>query len=267
MQHRAHARYTIAFTFLFAALITACGSTGPGGPGGPGGPIFGGIGGLSGGYSGSGFSSFGQKLDPQFIYLYFNDAVAEGPWNCNTDGYCGLGGMRNTFGAIAEADSFLFVSTANVDHDGANRVVRNSGVQTIPLTITNPAQYTAARVAFEFVFASARLNPTTHNDSAIVRIKAGTDSATIFKVTSADLQSGKFAARAGGCGTAAVITGRAIAYPNCTQWTATTADITAFKGRTFVIQFIVSEGSQSAADFVDQPSAFLFRKIALEGSK
>jgi hypothetical protein len=29
----------------------------------------------------------------------------------------------------------------------------------------------------------------------------------------------------------------------------------------------VSEGSQSATDFVDQPSAFLFRKIALEGAK
>jgi len=145
--------------------------------------------------------------------------------------------------------------------------VRNSGVQTIPLTIANASQYSAVRVSFEFVFASARLNPTTHNDSAIVRIKAGTDSATIFKVTSADLQSGKFTVRNGGCGTAAVITGRSIAYPNCTQCIPTTADITAFKGRTFAIQFIVSEGSQSASDFVDQPSAFLFRKIALEGAK
>jgi len=106
MQHAAHQRSKTAFIFVLASLLMACGSTGPGGPGGP---IFGGIGGLSGGYSGSGFASFGQKLDPQFIYLYFNDAVPEGPWNCNTDGYCCLGGLRNTFGVIAEAESFMFV--------------------------------------------------------------------------------------------------------------------------------------------------------------
>ncbi len=266
--HTARGRLVTVVAALLVAVITACGGGGTGPGGGPGGgPVFGGIGGLGGGYTGSGFNSFGQKLDPQFIYLYFNDAVAEGPWNCDTDGHCGLGGLRNTFGVITEPDSFMFVSSANVDHNGANRIVRNSGVQTIPLTITNPAQYTSARVAFEFVFASARLNSATHNDSAIVRIKAGTDSATIFKVTTADLQSARFTGRGGGCGTASIITGRAIIYPNCTAWIATTADITAFKGRTFAIQFIVGEGSQSSADFVDQPSAFLFRKVALEGAK
>lgn len=257
---------TLAALAVLVATIAACGGTGTG-PGGGGGPIFGGIGGLGGGYSGSGFSSFGQKLDPQFIYLYFNDAVAEGPWNCDTDGYCGLGGLRNTFGVIAEADSFMFVSTANVDHNGANRVVRSSGVQTIPLTVTNASQYRTVRVAFEFVFATARLNPATHNDSAIVRVKAGNDSATIFKVTTADIQSGRFATRATGCGTVSIIPTRPIIYTNCTQWIATTADLTAFKGRTFAIQFIVGEDRQANNDILDQPSAFLFRKVALEGAK
>src|SRR6185436_9375172 len=55
---------------------------------------------LDAGYTGTGFASFSQSL-------------AEGPWTCATDGYCGLGGLTNQFGAIAAADSFLFVSSAN----------------------------------------------------------------------------------------------------------------------------------------------------------
>ena len=53
---------------LFAALMAACGSTGPAGVGGP---VFGGIGGLSGGYTTMGGRvAFEQALDPQFDYLY-----------------------------------------------------------------------------------------------------------------------------------------------------------------------------------------------------
>ena len=254
-------------SLVFVALTTvfvACGdASGPGG----GGPVFGGIGGLKGGYSGTGFASFGQKLDPQFRYLFFNDAVPEGNWDCDFDGFCGLGGLRNTFGVITEPDSFMFVATANVNHNGANRVVRASGVETVPLTIANASTFTEARVTFEFVFATARLNALTHNDSAIVRVKSGTDSATIFKITTADLQSGKFALRSGGCGSASIITGRAITYPNCTAWTPASGSLTAFKGKTFAIQFIVAEGNQSVADAVDQPSVFLFRKVQLEAAK
>lgn len=262
MSRIAHRR----FSMLFVALVTACGSAT--GPGGAGGPIFGGIGGLGGGYTGmGGLAGFDQHLDPQFIYLYESEFISEGPLKCDTQGYCGLGGLTNKFGTVAEADSFLFVSTANVFHNGADRVNRNSGIQSKTLTIANPTQYSAARVSFEFVFATARLNPTSHNDSAIVRIKAGTDSATIFKMTSADLQSARFTARSGGCGTATIIALRPIAYPDCTAWVATTADITPYMSRNFVLQFIVGEDKQSSTDFLDQPTAFLLRKIQLEAAK
>jgi hypothetical protein len=269
MQHSVSRSRSPIRTLVLATLliiIAACGdSTGPGGGGG-GGSIFGAIGGLLGGYTGTGFNSFGQKLDQQFIYLYFNESLVEGGRNCEFDRYCGLGGLRNTFGTIVEADSFMFVSTANIDHSGTNWIVWNSGVQTKPLTIANAAQYSAARASFEFVFATARLNPATHNDSAIVRIKSGTDSATLFKVTSADLQSGKYAARGGGCGSASIIQGRAITYGNCTIWIPATVDLTAYKGRTFALQFIVGEANQVAGDAVDQPTTFLFRKLQLEAA-
>lgn len=265
MRRIAHLRRSIAIASVVAAIVTACGGTT--GPGGSGSPVFGGIGGLLGGYSGMGFVGFGQKLDTQFNYLYRGEFTQEGAWNCETDGYCGVGGMRDTFGLMVEKDSFLFVSSANVPFNGAVRVVRNSGIETKPRTIANPAQYSEVRISFEFVFASARLDPATHNDSAIVRIKAGSDSATLFKITSADLQSARFPARGGGCGTVSIIDLRPIAYPNCTAWVTTTADITAYKGRSFVLQFIVAEASQLGADFVDQPSALLFRKLQFEAAK
>src|SRR5262245_52189385 len=37
---------------------------------------------LDAGYTGTGFASFDQSLDPQFRYLYFNSSLAEGPWTC-----------------------------------------------------------------------------------------------------------------------------------------------------------------------------------------
>jgi hypothetical protein len=261
----AHLRLSIVIASLLGSLIIACGSAT--GPGGSGGPIFGGIGGLSGGYSGGGFIDYGQKLDTAFDYLYPGEFTSGAPWNCDTDGYCSVGGVRNDFGAIVEPDSFLFVSSANVVHNGALRVVRNSGIQSHSRSIANASTYSAVRLSFEFVFATARFNSTTHNDSAIIRIKAGTDSATIFKVTTADLQGAKYAMRTGGCGTVTIIDLHPIAYPNCTAWIPTTADITAYKGRSFVLQFIVAEGSQLSTDFVDQPSAFLFRKVQFEAAK
>jgi hypothetical protein len=139
-------------------------------------------------------------------------------------------------------------------------------VETKPITLASSGSYSAVRVSFEFVFASARLNPALHNDSAVVRIKAGTDSATIFKMTAADLQSAKYTARGSGCGTESIVVGRAIAYGNCTAWIPMTADITAFKNRTFSIQFIVFESGQSATDTVDQPITFLFRKTQFQAA-
>lgn len=253
-----------AVAMIFAALGACSSGTGPGGGGGG---TFGNLGSLLGGYSGTGFSSFDDEhLDPQFDYMYFGQFTSEGPKNCLTDGFCGLGGLRNSFGVITEPDSFLFVTTANFTNGGTDHVVINSGVVTKPITIANAAQYSAVRVSFELVFASARTN-TTHNDSIIVRAKAGTDSSTVFKATFADLQSGRFTPRGGGCGTASIISTRSIAYPACTAWTSTTADITAYKGRPFVLQFIAAEGGQTISDHTDQPVVFLFRKVAIEGMK
>ena len=61
---------------------------------------------LDAGYTATGFASFGQTLDPQFGYLYFNDSAPEGTWTCGTDGYCGLGGVTNKFGAITAPPRF-----------------------------------------------------------------------------------------------------------------------------------------------------------------
>lgn len=264
--HPARGRIVAALIAIVVATASACGSdsTGIGGP--TGGGSFGNIGGLLGGYTGTGFTAFGMTIDPQFNYLYFNDTQAEGPWNCDTDGYCSVAGLMNAFGTLVEADSFMVVATANVNHNG-DRVVRNSGVQTKTITIANPSQYSAVRVSFQFVFASARKN-TTHNDSAIVRLKAGTDSVTLFKVMATDVKAaGPYPPRTGGCGSASLIAGRPITYSSCSSWATITADLTPYKSRTFVLQFIAAEGGQSSTDHVDEPIAFLFRKVAIEGAK
>jgi hypothetical protein len=224
---------------------------------------------LDQGYTGTGFASFGQVLDPQFLYLYFNDALPEGSWNCLSDGYCGLGGMTNQFGAVAAADSFLFVSTANFFDAGSNNevVVVSSGVVTKDLTIPNPSQFDSLRVSFEWSFLTSRFDPATHNDSIIVRLRTSSDSTRLFKVTTDDLQAGRYAEKAGGCGTQSVIPSRPILYAHCTDWALKTVDVTGFLSRTFALEFIVSEGSQNLADQVDQPTAFLFRKLKIEGGK
>jgi hypothetical protein len=171
------------------------------------------------------------------------------------------------------ADSFLFVSTANFrsdldfDGDSVETVVINSGVQTVELTVANGSQFQALRMPFEWAFATSRLDPAVHADSIIVRLKAGTDSTTLFKVTAADLQAGRYPEKAGGCGEHAVITDRPITYSHCTDWQADTLDLTDVLGRTFVLQFIVGEGGQSLADLTDQPTAFLFRRVLIEGGR
>jgi hypothetical protein len=231
---------------------------------------------LDAGYTGTGFASFSQSLDPQFRYLYFNESLPEGPWTCATDGYCGLGGLTNQFGAITAPDSFVFVSTANFVFPGPDTVVVvvSSGVEagnglnpSGPLTIPNPSQYDSLRVSFEWAFLTSRLDSPTHNDSIVVRIRTASDSTTLFKVTAADLEAGTYPEKAGGCGVHAVIPGSDITYNHCTDWAAKTVDVTRFLTSTFGIEFIVSEGGQSLTDPDDKPSAFLFRKLKLEGGK
>ena len=118
---------------------------------------------LDAGYTGTGFNSFGQVLDPQFLYLYFNESLPEGPWDCFTDGYCGLGGMTDVFGTVQAADSFLFVSTANFTDQGSGNVVVvvSSGVFTQNLTVPNPTQLDSLRVSFEWSFLTSRLASAT----------------------------------------------------------------------------------------------------------
>jgi hypothetical protein len=233
---------------------------------------------LNAGYTGTGFASFSQTLDPQFRYLYFNESLAEGPWTCGTDGYCGLGGVTNQFGAITAPASFLFVSTANVLFPGPVTdtlvVVVSSGVEagsglnpSGPLTIPNPSQYDSLRVSFEWAFVTSRFDQAAHNDSIVVRIRTTTDSTRLFKVTTADLQAGRYPAKAGGCGTYAVIAGSDITYDHCTDWADTTVDVTRFLNSSFGIEFIVSESNQNLTDQEDKPSAFLFRNLKLEGGK
>ena len=215
-------------------------------------------------------NSFGQVLDPQFLYLYFNESLPEGPWDCFTDGYCGLGGMTDVFGTVQAADSFLFVSTANFTDQGSGNVVVvvSSGVFTKNLTVTNPTQLDSLRVSFEWSFLTSRLASATHNDSIVVRARTTSDSTRLFKVTTADLETGRYPVKAGGCGTRAIIVGEnPIDYAHCTDWALATADLTPFLNRTFALEFIVSEGSQDLNDQVDQPSVFLFRALKIEGGR
>lgn len=252
-----------------ALLVVRCG-----GIGGPSGLGYDDTGTLSSGYTGNGFASFGQVLDPQFLYLYFNSSLPEGNWDCVTDGHCGLGGLTDSMGTFsAKPDSFLFVSTANfVDENSeeipqSDVVVVTSGVVTKDLTVTNSTQFDSLRVSFEWAFLTSRLSPAVHNDSIVVRVKSDGDSTTIFKVTSADLQSGAVPQQPGGCGQHAIIPDRPITYSHCTGWATAMLDVTPYRDRTFVLQFIASEGGQSLDDTVDEPSAFLFRKLKVEGGK
>jgi hypothetical protein len=251
-----------------ATLMVGCNDDGPGG--GPSEIDYGDTGALVSGYVGTGFASFGQTLDQQFLYLYFNESLAEGPWDCFTDGYCGLGGLTDQFGNITSVpDSFLFVSTANFpdDNSGGDVVVVSSGIVTKLLTITDPSQYDSLRVTFEWAMLTSRLNHAVHDDSIVVRVRTDTDSTRLFKVTTADLEGGAFPVKVGGCGQHAVILNRPITYPHCTDWDTATVDVTPYLDRTFALEFIASEGGQSLTDEVDEPTAFLLRKVAVEGGK
>jgi hypothetical protein len=249
-----------------ATLVVGCKDDGGGGPSDI---NYGDTGALVSGYVGTGFASFGQTLDQQFLYMYFNESLPEGDWDCFTDGYCGLGGLTDQFGTITSVpDSFLFVSTANfADENSDEVVVVSSGIVTTLLTITDPSQYDSLRVRFEWAMLSSRLDPAVHDDSIVVRIRTDADSTRLFKVTSADLESGAFPLKAGGCGQHAVILNRPITYPHCTDWDTATLDVTPYLDRTFALEFIASEGGQSLTDTADEPTAFLLRNVIVEGGK
>jgi hypothetical protein len=253
---------------LIAIVLSAGVTIGCSGDSGSG-PSFGDTGAMGGGYDSDSFQSFGFVVPNGFAYMYGSGAGNEDNWDCVTDGHCGLGGKTDQFGNVTNGGAnFMFVSTANIDNSDGFFVVTTSGIKTEDLTIPNASQYSSLRLVLEWAFLTSRLAPATHNDSAIVRVRAGNDSATLFKVTSADLQSGARPQKPGGCGQQTLFPGHDITYANCTDWTTTNIDLTAWLDRpSFILQFIVAEGSQSLSDTDDKPSALLFRRAIIQGGK
>jgi hypothetical protein len=228
-------------------------------------PTFGDTGVLSGGINQGGNGQFGRIISSQFEFLW--PAVNA---SCGGNVRCSLGESRSDpVGNLANGGSpFMLLSTENTPPGFGSVTIQTSGVRTAAaLTIPNPAQYSALRLVLEWAFLTSRFAPATSNDSAIVRIKAGNDSAVVFRVTSADLQSGRFAQKSGGCGQFALFD-RSITYGNCTDWQSSAdIDLTAWKDRTFELHFIVSEAAPVVTGTTDSPSIFLFRRFAIEGGK
>ena len=225
-------------------------------------PIFGDTGVLGGGINQGGNGQFGRIISSQFFFLF--------PADINTglcaSARCSLGESRSDpVGSLTNGGSpFMLLSTENPSNQ---QTIQTSGVRTNGLTIQNPSQYSALRLVLEWAYLTSRFTPATANDSAIVRVKAGNDSAVVFRVTSADLQSGRFPQKTGGCGSFTFFS-RAITYANCTDWQSTSdIDLTAFKDRTFELHFIVSEAGTATAGLTDSPSIFLFRRFTIEGGK
>lgn len=226
------------------------------------GPTFGDTGVLSGGINQGGNGQFGRIISSQFFFLY----PADNNTGLCTSARCSLGESRSDpVGNLTNGGSpFMLLSTEN---PSTQQTIQTSGVRTNGLTVQNPSQYSALRLVLEWAYLTSRFTPSTANDSAIVRIKAGTDSAVVFKVTTADLQSGRFPQKAGGCGSFTFFA-RAITFANCTDWQTTSdIDLTAFKDRTFEVQFIVSEAGTATTGLTDSPSIFLFRRFTIEGGK
>lgn len=241
-----------------AIVAGACGTDDATGP-----ITYGDTGVLSGGINGVGNGQFGNSISSQFEFLW------PAPNNtCSGQVRCSLGvATSGPVGNMTNGGSlFMLISTENPSV-GNQPIIQISGVRTNGLTVQNSAQYSALRLVLEWAFLTSRFTPATSNDSAIVRVKAGNDSAVVFKVTSADLQSGRFPQKNGGCGSFKFFD-RAIPYDHCTDWQTTSdIDLTAFKDRTFELHFIVSEAAPVVSGTTDSPTVFLFRRFTVEGGK
>ena len=227
-------------------------------------PTFGDTGVLSGGINQAGNGAFGRTISSQFEFLYppVNNS-------CGVNPRCSLAESRSDpVGSLTNGGApFMLVSTENTSPTFNSAAIQTSGVRTAALTVQNPSQYTALRLVLEWAFLTSRFAPATSNDSAIVRVKAGNDSAVVFRVTSADLQSGRFAQKSGGCGQFSLFN-RNVTYGNCTDWQSSSdIDLTAWKDRTFELHFIVSEAAPFVTGANDFPSIFLFRRFTVEGGK
>jgi hypothetical protein len=228
-------------------------------------PTFGDTGVLSGGINQAGNGAFGRNISSRFEFLYppVNNS-------CGVNPRCSLAESRSeAVGTLGNGGSpFMLLSTENTPVGFGSATIQTSGVRTAAaLTIPTPAQYSALRLVLEWAFLTSRFAPATSNDSAIVRVKSGNDSAVVFRVTSADLQSGRFPQKSGGCGQFALFD-RNITYGTCTDWQSSPdIDLTAWKDRTFELHFIVSEAAPVVAGVADSPSIFLFRRFTIEGGK
>jgi hypothetical protein len=227
-------------------------------------PTYGDTGVLSGGINQGGNGQFGRIISSQFFFLWPAENAS-----CGGSPRCSLGESRSeAVGSLSNGGSlFMLLSTENASPTFNSTAIQTSGVRTAPLTVQNSTQYTSLRLVLEWAFLTSRFTPATANDSAIVRIKAGNDSAVVFRVTSADLQSGRFPQRSGGCGKFTLFTD-SLTFNNCTDWQSSSdIDLTAWKDRTFELQFIVSEAAPFDTGPTDSPSMFLFRRFTIEGGK
>ena len=228
-------------------------------------PTFGDTGVLSGGINQAGNGQFGRIISSQFEFLW--PAVNA---SCGGSPQCSLAESRSeAVGTLTNGGSmFMLLSTENTSPTFNSTPIQTSGVRTAPLTIPNPTQYSALRLVLEWAFLTSRFTPATANDSAIVRIKSGNDSAVVFRVTSADLQSGRFPQRSGGCGKFTLFEPDSVTYGTCTDWQSSSdIDLTEWKDRTFELHFIVSEAGPFDTTPTDSPSIFLFRRFTIEGGE
>ena len=220
-------------------------------------PVYGDTGVLSGGINQGGNGQFGRIISSQFFFLY------PAPNNsCAGNTRCSLAEARSeAVGPLTNGSAlFMLLSTENP----AGQNILTSGIRTGALTVQNSTQYESLRLVLEWAFLTKRA-PGSANDSAIVRIKSGNDSAVVFRVSGADIQAGRVPQRAGGCGPAFTFINAAVTYGTCTDWQSTPdIDLTLWKDRTFELQFIVSEAGPAGAD---SPSIFLFRRATIEGAK
>lgn len=234
-----------------------------------------------GGFDDTGVLGFaGLAIPDSFNFLFgqanFGD---ESRAVCFTTEQCGVAGVTNQFGNIitSPSDSFGFVTTSNFFEDtnfvsdgvADSVVVRRSGIASVPFDIPASTALKAARLTFEYAFLTARNDPASHNDSALVRLLIAGDTLRVLKVTTADLQSGgAVAPKAGGCGTH--VLGDAAAVPNavvttnynlCSDWLPHSFDVSNLRGQRVSFEIVVDE----VGGDTDQATAFLINKLRLEG--
>lgn len=248
---------------LLIAAVTACSSNIAS-------LVFGDTGAIDSGTNESGFTGFlSLRLSSQLGYLFGNpigppttgDTVQE----CVNIGACGFAWTDSVFGTIQGVGPFTVVSTSNFFYNGSLVVVVRSGVTTQTRLLPSPGAYKALQLRLQWAYLTSRLDPSTHDDSAVVRIVTATDSAQALLVTAADLANGRIATQSGGCGDQS-IGGIAATYSTCTAWATATLDVTRFAGDSVQIHFIASRANQLLADTANAPTALLFQNVMIEGA-